>query len=70
MGMLGVPLGVDVGVAVAVAVAVGVGVGLPAQDGNLNDPMRVLHGAVPVEGIYWFVIQKVQSSTGSTDIIV
>lgn len=63
--------GPAVGVAVGGAVvAVGVAVGLtPPQDGNLNAPMRVFHGAVPVLGMYSVVIQKVQSSTGSTEII-
>ena len=73
-----VPVGVRVGVGVLVPVAVGVGVfvavavgvGVPlVQDGNLNEPIRVLHGAVPVLGIYSVVNQKVQSSLGSIAII-
>ena len=70
---------VGVGVAVGVRVAVGVegvlvrvgvtvGVGEPPHPGNLNEPMRVFQGAVPVLGIYSVVNQKVQSSTGSTEI--
>lgn len=70
--------GTLVGVAVAgtgvfVAVGgrlVGVAVGLPLpHDGNLKEPIRVLHGAVPVVWIYSVVNQKVQSSTGSTAIM-
>ncbi len=62
----------------AVKVAVGgtmvrVGVAVapvdPPQPGNLNDPIRVFQGAVPVMGIYSVVNQKVQSSFGSTAII-
>ena len=53
-----------------VLVAVGVGVAAPPpHDGNLNEPIRVCHGAPPVVGMYSVVNQKVQSSTGSTAII-
>ena len=39
------------------------------QPGSLNAPMRVRHGAPPVEAMYSVVNQNVQSSTGSTDIM-
>jgi hypothetical protein len=35
------------------------------QVGNLNEAMRVLQLKLPLFGKYWFVYQKVQSSTGS-----
>jgi len=41
-------------------------VGEGPQPGNLNDPMRVLQLNAPFEGMYSFVYQNVQSSTGST----
>jgi len=68
---VGVGVAVEVGVAVGVAlppgVEVGVGVGVaPAEHvENLNDPMRVTQFN-PFTGMYMFVYQKVQSSTGST----
>src|SRR5437660_11029045 len=40
------------------------------QPANLNDPMRVLQLNAPSEGMYSFVYQKVQSSTGSTTIML
>ena len=68
----GVGVGEGVGVAVGVAVppgvgvAVGVGVAPPEpQEENLNEPMRVTQLS-PFTGIYMFVYQNVQSSTGST----
>jgi hypothetical protein len=54
---------------VAVAVGVGVGVGAP-QLGNLNEPMRVFQLNDPLAGRYSVVYQKVQSSLGSTDIML
>ena len=62
------------GTGVLVRVAVGgtgvlVGVADVPQPGNLNAPTRVCQLAVPVVRIYSVVIQKVQSSVGSTDII-
>ncbi len=42
------------------------GVGAPPQEGNLNDAMRVLQLNVPLASKYSFVYQRVQSSTGST----
>jgi hypothetical protein len=59
-------VGVRVGVLVGVLVAVGGG---PPHPGNLNAPMRVRHGADPVVWMYSVVIQNVQSSVGSIDII-
>jgi len=41
---------------------------VPPQAENLNDPMRVLQLNAPLEGMYSFVYQKLQSSEGSTDI--
>lgn len=74
VGGTGVLVGVGgTGVLVAVggtAVLVGVAVGTtPPHDGNLKAPIRVFQGAEPVLGIYSVVIQKVQSSTGSTEIM-
>src|SRR5438105_5042125 len=40
------------------------------QPGNLNEPMRVRQLKLPFEGMYSVVYQKVQSSTGSTDIML
>src|SRR5438067_194379 len=65
--------GVFVGIGVLVGgggtgVLVGVG-GTPPQPGNLNAPIRVCQLAPPVVWMYSVVIQKVQSSEGSTDII-
>ena len=62
------------GTGVLVRVAVGgtgvlVGVADVPQPGNLNAPIRVCQLAVPVVWIYSVVIQNVQSSVGSTDII-
>ena len=37
----------------------------PLQVGNLNEAMRVLQLKLPLFAKYWFVYQKVQSSTGS-----
>lgn len=74
---VGVAVGVGVGVAVAVGVAVGVGVtpgvgvgvGVPlgpfVQVGNLKEPIRVSQFR-PLDAMYMFVYQNVQSSTGST----
>ena len=67
-----VRVGVTVGVAVIVRVlvmvkeAVGLPVGSGAQDGNLNDAMRVLQLKLPLAWRYSVAYQKVQSSTGST----
>ncbi len=72
VGPVAVGVGVNVGVLVGVLVGVGVKVGVgdvEPHDGNLNEPMRVFHGAVPVLGMYSVVNQKVQSSLGSTAII-
>ena len=54
------------------AVPVGVGVVCCAaeQEGNLNEPMRVFQLKLPPCLTYSPVYQKVQSSTGSTDIEV
>ena len=45
------------------------GVVLP-QDVNLKEPMRVLQLKVPLDGRYSLVYQKVQSSAGSTLILL
>ena len=44
------------------------GVGGAPHPGNLKDAMRVLQLKEPFEGMYSLAYQKVQSSTGSTDI--
>jgi hypothetical protein len=62
---VGVALPPGVGVGVAVGVGVGVGVGPEEQVENLNEPIRVTQFR-PFTGMYMFVYQKVQSSTGST----
>jgi hypothetical protein len=43
---------------------------VPPQPGNLKEPMRVFQLKLPLAGIYWFVYQKVQSSLGSTTILL
>src|SRR5215471_9821303 len=40
------------------------------QPGNLNEAIRVRHVSVPFAGRYWFVYQNVQSSLGSTAIML
>jgi hypothetical protein len=44
--------------------------GLPPQDANLKDPMRVFQLNEPFVVRYSFVYQKVQSSAGSTLILL
>jgi hypothetical protein len=48
----------------------GCGFGSPLHDVNLNDPMRVLQLNVPSVWRYSVVNQNVQSSTGSTAIVL
>src|SRR5215831_4519321 len=38
----------------------------PRQVGNLKDEIRVCQLRVPLDAMYWFVYQNVQSSVGST----
>ena len=44
------------------------GVGGAPHPGNLKDAMRVFQLKDPLAGMYSLAYQKVQSSTGSTDI--
>jgi hypothetical protein len=46
------------------------GAGGPPQPFSLNEPMRVCQLKLPLEARYWFVYQKVQSSEGSTLMLV
>ena len=42
----------------------------PPQPGNLNEPIRVLQLKAPFAGMYSVVYQKVQSSAGSTTMLL
>jgi hypothetical protein len=42
----------------------------PPQPENLNEPMRVCQLKLPLDARYWLVYQKVQSSLGSTAMLV
>jgi hypothetical protein len=62
-----VGVAVRVGVAVAgVPVSVAVGIGCAEQLANLKVPIRVRQSRRPVRAKYSWVYQNVQSSTGST----